>query len=114
MCAFPSEVENAIKQITPHIGSTGIKLIVSTSRPSKDIYTDTIRDNFVARIAFKTASAIDSETILGVSGAESLLGKGDMLFLSSAEDRKLQRLHGCYISDKEIRGHINSRVYKSL
>ena len=73
---------------------------MATQRPSVDVITGTIKANFPTRISFQVSSKIDSRTILGEQGAEQLLGKGDMLFMSSAN--RIVRIHGPYISEKEI------------
>tara|TARA_B100000700_G_scaffold314711_1_gene401669 strand:+ start:12 stop:512 length:501 start_codon:yes stop_codon:yes gene_type:complete len=73
---------------------------MATQRPSVDVITGTIKANFPTRISFQVSSRIDSRTILGEQGAEQLLGKGDMLFMSSAN--RITRIHGPYISEKEI------------
>ena len=73
---------------------------MATQRPSVDVITGTIKANFPTRVSFQVSSKIDSRTILGEQGAEQLLGKGDMLFMSSAN--RIIRIHGPYISEKEI------------
>ena len=73
---------------------------MATQRPSVDVITGTIKANFPTRISFQVSSKIDSKTILGEQGAEQLLGKGDMLFMSSAN--KIFRIHGPYVSESEI------------
>ena len=73
---------------------------MATQRPSVDIITGTIKANFPTRISFQVSSKIDSRTILGEQGSEQLLGKGDMLFMSSAN--KIVRIHGPYVSESEI------------
>jgi len=81
--------------------ATGIHLIISTQRPSVDIITGLIKANFPARISFAVASSVDSRVILDYNGAESLMGRGDMLFLGpdAAGPRRVQ---GCYVSDEEV------------
>jgi DNA segregation ATPase FtsK/SpoIIIE, S-DNA-T family len=81
-------------------------LILATQRPSVDVLTGLIKANFPTRISFKVASKIDSRTILDTSGAEHLLGAGDMLY-SPSGSAKLQRIHGAYISEKETERIIN-------
>ena len=73
---------------------------MATQRPSVDVITGTIKANFPTRVSFQVSSKIDSKTILGEQGAEQLLGKGDMLFMSSAN--KIFRIHGPYVSENEI------------
>ena len=80
--------------------AAGIHIIKATQRPSVDVITGTIKANFPTRISFQVSSKIDSKTILGEQGAEQLLGKGDMLFMSSAN--KIFRIHGPYVSESEI------------
>tara|TARA_B100000945_G_C20209842_1_gene515519 strand:- start:267 stop:800 length:534 start_codon:yes stop_codon:yes gene_type:complete len=80
--------------------AAGIHIIMATQRPSVDVITGTIKANFPTRISFQVSSKIDSKTILGEQGAEQLLGKGDMLFMSSAN--KIFRIHGPFISEGEI------------
>ena len=80
--------------------AAGIHIIMATQRPSVDVITGTIKANFPTRISFKVTSKIDSRTILGEQGAEQLLGKGDMLYMSSAN--KIVRIHAPYVSENEI------------
>ena len=80
--------------------AAGIHIIMATQRPSVDVITGTIKANFPTRISFQVSSKIDSRTILGEQGAEQLLGKGDMLFMSSAN--RIIRIHGTYVSESEI------------
>ena len=79
---------------------------MATQRPSVDVITGTIKANFPTRISFQVSSKIDSRTILGEQGAEQLLGKGDMLFMSSAN--RIVRIHGPYVSEQEIEKITNS------
>src|SRR5205085_3837551 len=81
--------------------ATGIHLVVATQRPSTDVVTGLIKANFPARLSFAVTSSVDSRVILDSTGAESLLGRGDMLFLNP-EAGTPQRIQGCYVSDKEI------------
>ena len=80
--------------------AAGVHIIMATQRPSVDVITGTIKANFPTRISFQVTSKIDSRTILGEQGAELLLGKGDMLFMSSAS--RTIRIHGPFVSDREI------------
>ncbi len=101
MVAAAAEVEPAIIRLAQMARAVGIHLIVATQRPSVDIITGLIKANITSRIAFSVASQTDSRTILDTGGAEKLLGRGDMLFIS-AELSKPKRLQGAYISDAEI------------
>ncbi|MBN2299827.1 MAG: DNA translocase FtsK [Acholeplasmataceae bacterium] len=99
MMAAPHDVEDSIQRITQKARAAGIHLLVATQRPTTDVVKGTIKSNIPVRIAFKVASFVDSTTILDGAGAESLLGKGDMLFKRS--DRA-HRLQGAFIPDEEI------------
>ena len=94
------EVENYIQKLSQMARAAGIHIIMATQRPSVDVITGTIKANFPTRISFQVSSKIDSRTILGEQGAEQLLGKGDMLFMSSAN--RIIRIHGPYVSEVEI------------
>tara|TARA_Y100000590_G_scaffold4227_1_gene5588 strand:- start:5693 stop:7804 length:2112 start_codon:yes stop_codon:yes gene_type:complete len=94
------EIENYIQRLSQMARAAGIHIIMATQRPSVDVITGTIKANFPTRISFQVSSKIDSRTILGEQGAEQLLGKGDMLFMSSAN--RIVRIHGPYVSDTEI------------
>ena len=100
MLVAGKEIENYIQKLSQMARAAGIHIIMATQRPSVDVITGTIKANFPTRISFQVSSKIDSRTILGEQGAEQLLGKGDMLFMSSAN--RIIRIHGPYISDKEI------------
>lgn len=102
MTSSTHEVEAAIVRIAQMARATGIHLILATQRPSVDVITGLIKANIPCRIAFAVASLTDSRTILDSSGAEKLLGRGDMLF-SSAEMSKPKRLQGAFLSEKEIK-----------
>ena len=93
-------IENYIQKLSQMARAAGIHIIMATQRPSVDVITGTIKANFPTRISFQVSSKIDSRTILGEQGAEQLLGNGDMLFMSSAN--RIIRIHGPYISEKEI------------
>lgn len=101
MAQAANEVEASIVRLAQMARATGIHLIVATQRPSVNVITGLIKANIATRIAFQTASQIDSRTILDISGAEKLLGRGDMLFLS-AEFGKPKRIQGVNVTDKEI------------
>jgi len=94
------EIENYIQRLSQMARAAGIHIIMATQRPSVDVITGTIKANFPTRISFQVSSKIDSRTILGEQGAEQLLGKGDMLFMSSAN--RIMRIHGPYVSENEI------------
>ena len=94
------EIENYIQKLSQMARASGIHIIMATQRPSVDVITGTIKANFPTRISFQVSSKIDSRTILGEQGAEQLLGKGDMLYMSSAN--KIVRIHAPFVSDKEI------------
>ncbi len=99
MLVASSEVEDAINRLAALARAAGMHLVVATQRPSVDVITGTIKSNIASRIAFKTASQVDSRTILPDGSAEKLLGKGDMLFLAQSEMRRVQ---GCFVSDSEV------------
>ena len=101
MVTAAKDIEGSVIRLTQMSRAVGIHLILATQRPSVDVITGLIKANTPARIAFSVASAIDSKTILDSSGAEKLLGKGDMLF-STAELSKPKRIQGAYVDDSEI------------
>jgi len=101
MMLAPEETERTICRIAQMARATGIHLVVATQRPSVDVVTGLIKANFPARISFATASQVDSRVILDMPGAETLLGKGDMLYLAADAGHPV-RLQGCYVSEAEI------------
>jgi len=101
MMLAPTETERAITRLAQLSRATGIHLIISTQRPSTDVVTGLIKANFPARIAFATASGVDSRVILDHPGAETLLGRGDMLFQAPDAPAPV-RLQGVFVSDGEI------------
>jgi S-DNA-T family DNA segregation ATPase FtsK/SpoIIIE len=100
MMVASKDVEAAIARLAQMARAAGMHMILATQRPSVDVLTGLIKANFPTRISFKVASKIDSRTILDNSGAEHLLGAGDMLFLAPGTST-LKRIHGAYISEKE-------------
>jgi DNA segregation ATPase FtsK/SpoIIIE, S-DNA-T family len=100
MLVAGKEIENYIQKLSQMARAAGIHIIMATQRPSVDVITGTIKANFPTRISFQVTSKIDSRTILGEQGAEQLLGKGDMLFMSAAN--KMIRIHAPFVSDNEI------------
>ncbi len=100
MLVAGKEIENYIQKLSQMARAAGIHIIMATQRPSVDVITGTIKANFPTRISFQVTSKIDSRTILGEQGAEQLLGKGDMLFMSSAN--RILRIHAPFVSDDEI------------
>jgi len=102
MMVAPKEVEDRIARLAQMARASGIHLILATQRPSVDVVTGLIKANFPVRIAYQVSSKIDSRTILDANGAETLLGKGDMLYMASGSGR-ITRLHGPFVSDDEVR-----------
>ena len=100
MLVAGKEIENYIQKLSQMARAAGIHIIMATQRPSVDVITGTIKANFPTRISFQVTSKIDSRTILGEQGAEQLLGKGDMLYMSSAN--RIIRIHAPYVSENEI------------
>ena len=112
MMTAGKEMEAAIIRLAQMSRAVGIHLILATQRPSVDVITGLIKANIPARIAFSVTSMVDSKTILDMSGAEKLLGQGDML-LSTSELSKPKRIQGAYVSDEEINDVINYIKEKS-
>lgn len=101
MMAAPKEVEDSICRLAQMARAAGMHLVIATQRPSVDVITGLIKANISSRIALTVSSAIDSRTILDSSGAEKLLGMGDMLYSPIGSNKPL-RVQGCYISDEEV------------
>ena len=101
MMVDTSNVEESITRLAQMARAVGIHLILATQRPSVDVITGLIKANFPARISFRVASKVDSRTILDTNGSESLLGRGDMLYLPAGSSR-LHRIHGPYVTEDEI------------
>src|SRR5208282_2178950 len=101
MMVDTSNVEESITRLAQMARAVGIHLILATQRPSVDVITGLIKANFPARISFRVASKVDSRTILDANGSESLLGKGDMLYLPAGSSR-LHRIHGPLVTEEEI------------
>jgi S-DNA-T family DNA segregation ATPase FtsK/SpoIIIE len=98
---FAAEIETPVARLAQMARAVGIHLILATQRPSVDVITGVIKANFPARIAFQVATRIDSRTILDQNGAESLIGRGDMLYLPAGRPAPV-RLHGAYLSDADV------------
>ena len=102
MASHGRDIEGAIVRIAQMARAVGIHLVVSTQRPSVEVITGLIKANITSRIAFQVASGVDSRTILDASGAEKLLGKGDMLF-QAGDTAKPRRIQGAFVSEKEVK-----------
>jgi DNA segregation ATPase FtsK/SpoIIIE, S-DNA-T family len=101
MLVAPDDVERAICRLAQMSRATGIHLVIATQRPSVDVVTGLIKANFPARLSFAVTSQVDSRVILDTPGAEKLLGRGDMLYMAP-DSPQLQRIQGCFVSDKEL------------
>lgn len=106
MSVMKKEIEEKVKRLAQKARAAGIHLVLTTQRPSVDVITGTIKTNFPSRISFALTSFSDSKTILDQSGAENLLGKGDMLFLPSDANFPI-RIQGCFVSNNEVNDVVN-------
>jgi len=106
MLSNPDETERALARLAQMARAVGMHMVVATQRPSVDVITGLIKANFPSRIAFSVASGADSRVIIDRSGAEQLLGSGDMLFLS-ADAADPQRIQGCFVSEEDVRIVVN-------
>ncbi|MGC8928449.1 MAG: DNA translocase FtsK [Myxococcota bacterium] len=103
MMVAPKDVESCVTRLSQMARAVGIHLILATQRPSTDVISGIIKANFPARISFRVASQIDSRTILDSQGAEALLGMGDMLVYLPGSSSRLERVHGAYVDEEEIK-----------
>ncbi len=111
MASRGKEVEALVVRLAQMARAVGIHLVLATQRPSVEVITGLIKANITARIAFQVASQVDSRTILDAAGAEKLLGRGDMLFISSEFSRP-KRIQGSYVSDKDVK-HVVEWIQKN-
>jgi S-DNA-T family DNA segregation ATPase FtsK/SpoIIIE len=106
MMVAGKDVEAAVQRLAQMARAAGIHIIMATQRPSVDVITGTIKANFPTRISFQVTSKIDSRTILGESGGEQLLGQGDMLYMAGGG--RISRVHGPFVSDREVEKVVNA------
>jgi S-DNA-T family DNA segregation ATPase FtsK/SpoIIIE len=106
MLVAGKEIEGAVQRLSQMARAAGIHVIMATQRPSVDVITGTIKSNFPTRISFQVTSKIDSRTILGESGAEQLLGQGDMLYMAGGG--RIVRVHGPFVSDSEVESVVSA------
>ena len=97
------DIENKVAKLAAKARAAGIHLVLATQRPSVDVLSGTAKNNFPARIAFFLTTQTDSRTILGYSGAENLLGRGDMLYVEPGSNGAPKRVQGCFVSDEEVK-----------
>ena len=112
MMVAGKEIEHTIQRLSQMARAAGIHLIMATQRPSVDVITGTIKANFPTRISFQVSSKFDSRTILGAEGSERLLGKGDMLLMMGGG--RTTRIHGPFVSDKEVEEIVSSLKKQGL
>ena len=105
MAVSGKEVDITISRLAAMARAAGIHIIMATQRPSTDVITGVIKSNLPTRISFQVSSKIDSRVILGESGAEQLLGKGDMLYMASGG--RINRVHGAFVEDHEVENVVN-------
>ena len=101
------DIEGKVQKLAAKARAAGIHLVLATQRPSVDVLSGTAKNNFPARIAFFLTSQTDSRTILGFGGAETLLGRGDMLYVAPGSNSDPKRLQGCYVSDDEVKSIVD-------
>ena len=106
MMVVGKKVEELIARLAQKARASGIHLVLATQRPSVDVITGLIKANIPSRIAFQVSSRVDSRTILDQMGAETLLGKGDMLYMGSGSSYP-NRIHGAFVSDEEVHKVVN-------
>jgi S-DNA-T family DNA segregation ATPase FtsK/SpoIIIE len=105
MAVAGKEIEVSVARLAAMARAAGIHIIMATQRPSADVITGVIRANFPTRISFQVSSKIDSRVILNESGAEQLLGKGDMLHMS--DGARINRIHGAFVDENEVASIVN-------
>jgi S-DNA-T family DNA segregation ATPase FtsK/SpoIIIE len=105
MMVLGKDAEIPITRLAQKARAAGIHLVIATQRPSAEVVTGLIKANFPTRIAFRVLSGLDSRTILDTSGAEAMIGQGDMLFLNAMG---LRRMHGAYLSDGEVQAMVKA------
>ena len=109
MMLLGKEIETPITRLAQKSRACGIHMVIATQRPSADVVTGLIKANFPTRVAFRVMSGIDSRTILDQNGAETLLGKGDMIYLAAG---KARRLHGAYLAESEVQSMVKAAKAK--
>jgi len=105
MMLLGKEIETPITRLAQKARASGIHMVIATQRPSADVVTGLIKANFPTRVAFRVMSGIDSRTILDQNGAETLLGKGDMIYLAAG---KAKRLHGAFLPESEVQSMVTA------